>query len=220
MSENSIYIGQRFISNEGRGPGRARLISFDDETITLEDEDDKSLINLPRKRFSRLEFGWRPTPELAPKIVDPVAVANSIVGSGEAFVSQDSAIFTFEAIQQAIETIIEDHRPLVLPPPASDAAGGTAPGEHAPVPTTEHGLLIEALRTANRMSGLLNELNAALFKIAGDDVDDARWAPLHDLLIRRFSDCSAVHLFIGADNIRLELPPDLRGEPDSEGDDE
>lgn len=85
-------------------------------------------------------------------------------------------------------------------------------GQHALVPESRDDLMIEALRTANRMGGLLNDIAAW----ANDQLDAAWGGPhqaamneLQDILCRRFSDASAVHLFIAADNIGLELPPDL-----------
>jgi hypothetical protein len=92
------------------------------------------------------------------------------------------------------------------------------PGEHATVPTTADELMIEALRTVERTSGLLNDLSHAIGRhVTGDD--DHRFDEIQDLLRRRFSDCSGVHLFIAADNLHLNLPPDLQdipGEIDSD----
>lgn len=95
------------------------------------------------------------------------------------------------------------------------------PGDHPPVPTTKDSLLIEALRSANRVSGLLNQIAAWAHQqdAWGTDKQDPL-EKLEDLLIRRFSDCSGVHLFIAANNLRLELPPDLCEEPDEESDDD
>ncbi len=98
------------------------------------------------------------------------------------------------------------------------------PGQHAPVPESRDDLMIEALRTANRMGGLLNEIAAW-----ANGQSDAAWGGPHqaamtelqDLLCRRFSDGSALHLFIAANNLRLDLPPDIDGSSDEyEGDDE
>jgi len=91
------------------------------------------------------------------------------------------------------------------------------PGQHAPVPSSRDDLLIEALRTANRMGGLLNEIAAWAHEQA-----DGTWGTdkqqvmekLEDLLCRRFSDGSAVHLFIAADNLSIDLPPDLNEDPE------
>lgn len=95
------------------------------------------------------------------------------------------------------------------------------PGKHAPVPISREGLLIEALRTANRMGGLLNDIAAwghEQMEEVGTKHQEAALERLGDLLIRRFSDCSAVHLFIAADNLRVDLPPDLHGdEPCDDG---
>jgi hypothetical protein len=88
------------------------------------------------------------------------------------------------------------------------------PGEQPPVPTTQEGLLIEALRSANRVSVFLNEI------AAWSHQDEARFSDLEDLLARRFSDCSGVHLFIAANNLGVDLPPDLQDEVYEEGDDD
>lgn len=83
------------------------------------------------------------------------------------------------------------------------------PGEQPPVPTSERALLIEALRFANRVSVLLGHIDRnVLARIEGDD--DNSFDDLHDLIVRRFSDCSGLHLFIAANNLRIDLPPDLR----------
>jgi hypothetical protein len=87
------------------------------------------------------------------------------------------------------------------------------------VPTNEFDLLVEALRLADRVSGLLNDIDAAVLKRIKSDADH-RFDDIFDLLLRRFSDCSGVHLFIAANNIGIDLPPDLRGDPDGDGDDE
>lgn len=91
------------------------------------------------------------------------------------------------------------------------------PGEQPPVPSTKDDLLIEALRSAKRVSVLLNEIAAWSHKqdLCCTD-DDLR--ELEDLLVMRFSDCSGVHLFVAASNLRLKLPADLRDEPDSDED--
>jgi hypothetical protein len=90
------------------------------------------------------------------------------------------------------------------------------PGQQAPVPTSRDDLLIESLRSANRVSGLLNELSALLIDIPeGHAADAATVEKLHDALLRRFSDCSGVHLFIAAHNLGVALPPDLTGERDA-----
>jgi hypothetical protein len=93
------------------------------------------------------------------------------------------------------------------------------PGEQAPVPTTEGDLLIEALRCANRMGGLLNEIAGWAHKEADDAWGTAaqpKFHDLEDLLVRRFSDCSAIHLFIAAQNVGIKLPPDLTDDPADE----
>lgn len=83
------------------------------------------------------------------------------------------------------------------------------PGEHPPVARSKDELLIEALRLANRVSGLLNQLDLAVMNRIADD-NDNRFDDLLDLLRRRFSDCSGLPLFIAANNLRIELPPDLK----------
>lgn len=93
-----------------------------------------------------------------------------------------------------------------------------APGEHPAPPQTMEQLTIEALRTANRMSGLLNAITAELHGLLAEQPDmdgDPHVDAIHELLLRRFSDCTALHLFIAAGHLGIELPPDLRG-----GDDE
>ena len=95
------------------------------------------------------------------------------------------------------------------------------PGQHPPVPTTTDELLIEALRSTNRISGLLNEIAAwAHSQSAWGTPQEKPLAELEDLLARRFSDCSAVHLFIAANNIGVVLPADLDGSGDDEGSDD
>lgn len=79
------------------------------------------------------------------------------------------------------------------------------------VPATKDDLLIAALRHANCVSVLLNDLAAEALKGAGSkrrprNVCDT----FNTMLIRRFSDCSGLHLFIAADALRLDLPDDLK----------
>lgn len=89
------------------------------------------------------------------------------------------------------------------------------PGEFAPVPTSRDDLLIEALRFANRVSGLLNDIrDNVMDRIESDN--DHRFDDLHEMILRQYSDCSAVHLFISANNLRIELPADLRAEYDED----
>jgi hypothetical protein len=86
------------------------------------------------------------------------------------------------------------------------------PGEQPPVPTTRDELLIEALRSANRVSLLLNEIAAwAHSQSAWGTEKEGPLTALEDLLARRFSDCSGVHLFIAAHNLNVNLPPDIDG---------
>jgi len=87
-----------------------------------------------------------------------------------------------------------------------DRGANVKPGDFPPVPESKDELLIEALRLAERTSGLLNELDRELGALVGDD---SRFEGLNSLLRRRFQDCSGVHLFIAAHNIGLDLPPDL-----------
>lgn len=91
------------------------------------------------------------------------------------------------------------------------------PGEQAPIPTTLGSLVIEALRSANRVGGLLNEI-AAWAHSQRDGQPGGRlyaeFEKLEDLLVRRFSDCSGVHLFIAANNLGVDLPPDIDGSSD------
>lgn len=89
------------------------------------------------------------------------------------------------------------------------------PGQFAPMPETSKELVIEALRLINRTSVALNDLSALIGKKIIDD-DDHRFDMENDILIRRFSDLSGVHLFIAADNLRIDLPADLRGDDPEE----
>lgn len=84
------------------------------------------------------------------------------------------------------------------------------------VATSKDELLITALRHANDVGGLLNEISAEVSRLAGDEADDAKWQPLSDLLRQRLFEHEGVSLFIAADNLKIELPPDLRGERDGE----
>lgn len=87
------------------------------------------------------------------------------------------------------------------------------PGQQPPVPNSESALVIEALRFANRVSRLLGDIDRnVLARIESDH--DHSFDDLHDLIIRRFSDCSGIHLFIAANNLRLDLPADLRDDDD------
>lgn len=89
--------------------------------------------------------------------------------------------------------------------------------EFPPVPMTREELLIAALRHANSVSSLLNEVAAEVSRL--DDLeggDCPKYERLHDLLIRRFAEDSGVFLFIAANNLRLDLPPDLRPREDLE----
>jgi len=92
-------------------------------------------------------------------------------------------------------------------------------GEHPVVPTNKDDLLIEALRTTNRVCGAVTEIGLIAASTL-DDGEDARSAlkKIHDIAIRQFSDLSGVHLFIAAHNIGLALPEDLQGKDDEEGD--
>ena len=82
------------------------------------------------------------------------------------------------------------------------------------LPTTERALLIASLRLVDRTSGLLNDLDAAIGHLTEAKKLRLRDADkLHRLLRHRFNRLSGVGLFIAADNMRLNLPKDLRGEP-------
>lgn len=87
-----------------------------------------------------------------------------------------------------------------------------------PVPTTRDELLIAALRHANEVSGLLNRIGKEVSRLLGDEADKPEYDALHELLRRRFLEDSGVFLFIAADNLRIELPDDLKGE-EVDGDD-
>lgn len=88
--------------------------------------------------------------------------------------------------------------------------------EFPKVPTSERELLIAALRHANEVSVLLNDLGAEVSRLDAMPVKKRRTARLHNLLRRRFLENSGTYLFIAADNLRLELPPDLRADDDEE----
>lgn len=87
---------------------------------------------------------------------------------------------------------------------------------------TKDELLIDALRHADRVSGLLNDIYRALSSIeeaetAGLRDTDPKYDALYELILRRHSDCSGLHLFIAAGNLRLDLPEDLRSDLDDAG---
>ena len=86
------------------------------------------------------------------------------------------------------------------------------PGDHPPVPQSRDSLLIEALRHAERVSILLNDIRAALYRM--DPAEASEFDAIHQLLLRQHSDCSGLHLFIAADNLGLNLPDDLKDERD------
>lgn len=87
----------------------------------------------------------------------------------------------------------------------------TKPGKHPPVPQSKDELIIEALRYANRVSGMLNDMSAMMF----NSVTRKTQEKIEDMLRRRFSDCSGLHLFIAANNLHLDLPEDLRDDEDA-----
>ena len=89
------------------------------------------------------------------------------------------------------------------------------PGQFPPVPASQDELLIEALRFSNRVSVLLNDLRDNIFERIESN-DDHRFDDLCEMLLRQHSDCSALHLFIAASNLRIPLPPDLQSEPDDD----
>jgi len=94
------------------------------------------------------------------------------------------------------------------------------PGERPKVPQTQEELMIAALRCANRVCGAITEIGHLVLNSLQDDgtVTDAAatMEKIRDITIRQFSDLSGVHLFIAASNLRMELPEDLRGDPDDE----
>ncbi len=85
-----------------------------------------------------------------------------------------------------------------------------------PVAQTKDELLITALRHANDVGGLLNDISAEVSKLLGDDADDPKYDRIHELLRKRFDEHEGVSLFIAAGNLRIELPTDLRGEIDAD----
>jgi hypothetical protein len=85
-----------------------------------------------------------------------------------------------------------------------------------PVATTKDELLITALRHANDVSGLLNDIGAEVSRLLGEDADDPKYDRLHDLLRMRFLEHESVSLFIAASNLRLDLPQDLRGDDEAD----
>jgi GT2 family glycosyltransferase len=84
------------------------------------------------------------------------------------------------------------------------------------VPETRDELMIAALRHANEVGDLLNEVGREVSRVLGETVDDPKYDRLHELLRQRFAEHSALHLFIGAHNLGLALPQDLRGETEEE----
>ena len=95
----------------------------------------------------------------------------------------------------------------------------------APNITNERELLIEALRTINRMSEALRDAsNAALSlvesgRLPKDSGKDALTDRLFAALGRRFRDASGLLVFIAAEKM-IELPEDLRGDDPSDVNDE
>jgi len=87
------------------------------------------------------------------------------------------------------------------------------------VPQTRDDLFIAAMRHANEVSGLLNDLTHEFWRVTGDDCDNPKWDKLNEMLCSRFGKHSAVHLFIAASNLRIELPDDLSGDAESEFED-
>lgn len=76
------------------------------------------------------------------------------------------------------------------------------------VPTTKRELLIAALRHANEVSVLFNNLHDEIVRVLGNKVEHKKYEYLHALLRQRFDKCSGLHLFIAASNLHLRLPPD------------
>lgn len=86
------------------------------------------------------------------------------------------------------------------------------PGSFPPVPESKDDLFIASLRHADQVGGLLNDLTAACHRAFDRGEQCAGLEEIHQLLLRQHSDCSGIYLFIAADNLRLDLPPDLRGD--------
>jgi hypothetical protein len=84
------------------------------------------------------------------------------------------------------------------------------------VPETRDDLFIAAMRHANEVSGLLNQMSSELMKLTDAEPESKKYDGLHDLLLTRFGKHSALHLFIAAGNLGVELPPDLQGEAEDE----
>ena len=83
--------------------------------------------------------------------------------------------------------------------------------------TSQDDLLTAALRHANDVSHLLNEISTELFRLdESEGGDNPKFNRLHDLVRRRLLEQSGVFLFIAADNLRIDLPPDLRFAPSDE----
>lgn len=88
-----------------------------------------------------------------------------------------------------------------------------------PVPTTRDELLIAALRHAEMTGVTLNAIRRELYRVLGARCDDRKYDHLHVLLRRSLYEDSGLFLFIGADNIGIELPVDLLGQAAYEIDD-
>lgn len=104
---------------------------------------------------------------------------------------------------------------LVIPmpggakPPPSPATSEHKTTALPATPTSREDLLIASLRHANGVSVTLNQIDWALTQALGDQVDDPKFDRVFELLGRRFREDSALHLFIAADNLRIDLPRDL-----------
>ena len=92
--------------------------------------------------------------------------------------------------------------------------------EFPAVPQGKDDLFVAAMRHANDVSLLLNELSAELGQALERSPDDKGLERMHELLQTRFNRHSGVHLFIAASNLRIELPEDLQGNEVSETDDD
>lgn len=77
------------------------------------------------------------------------------------------------------------------------------------VPVSREDLLIASLRHANGVSVTLNQIDWTLTQALGDEVNDPKFNAVFALLSRRFAEDSALHLFVAAGNLRIDLPKDL-----------
>lgn len=83
------------------------------------------------------------------------------------------------------------------------------------VPKSRDELLIAALRHAESTSVLLNQVGDELYRVLGGDADNDKWKRLFALLRRRYAENSALHLFLAATSLNIDLPPDLQAPQDA-----